>query len=88
LLASWVMVKTKVAELPRGVNWKHMTGAGILAGIGFTMSIFITCLAFTDTATQDLGKIAILLAAILSILAAVIWFYFTASKKPLMRVVK
>jgi Na+:H+ antiporter, NhaA family len=88
LLASWVMVKTKVAELPRGVNWKHMTGAGILAGIGFTMSIFITCLAFTDTATQDLGKIAILLAAILSILAAVIWFYFTAGKKPLMRVVK
>lgn len=88
LLASWVMVKTKVAELPRGVNWKHMTGAGILAGIGFTMSIFITCLAFTDTATQDLGKIAILLAAILSILAAVIWFYFTASKKPVMRVVK
>ncbi|HSK14302.1 MAG TPA: Na+/H+ antiporter NhaA, partial [Phnomibacter sp.] len=36
MLACWLMVKTKVAELPRGVGWKHMLGAGILAGIGFT----------------------------------------------------
>ncbi len=82
LLSSWVMVKIKLAELPRGVNWFHMAGAGILAGIGFTMSIFITCLAFTDLATQDIGKIAILLAAIISILLAVIWFYFTHVIKP------
>jgi NhaA family Na+:H+ antiporter len=82
MLTCWLMVKLKVAELPRGVNWFHMAGAGILAGIGFTMSIFITCLAFTDLATQDLGKIAILLAAIISILAAVIWFYITCSVRP------
>lgn len=81
MLASWIMVKTKVAELPRGVSWSQMMGAGILAGIGFTMSIFIACLAFTDTPTQDLGKIAILAAAVLSILAAVIWF-FLFSKPP------
>lgn len=74
VLASWLMVKSKVAELPRGVSWSQMTGAGILAGIGFTMSIFITCLAFADTATQDIGKIAILAAAVLSILAAAVWF--------------
>jgi NhaA family Na+:H+ antiporter len=88
LIACWIMVKTKVADLPRGINWKHMTGAGILAGIGFTMSIFITCLAFKDTATQDLGKIAILLAAIISIIAAVAWFGVTSEKKPVMRVVR
>ena len=78
MLASWLMVKTKVAELPRGVGWFQMAGAGILAGIGFTMSIFITCLAFSDVEIQDIGKIAILLAAIASIIAAVVWFYATA----------
>lgn len=80
LLSSWLMVKLKLAELPRGVGWMQMTGAGILAGIGFTMSIFITCLAFTDLATQDLGKIAILLAAVISILLSALWFYFISSK--------
>lgn len=74
VLASWAMVKLKIAELPRGVRWKHMTGAGILAGIGFTMSIFIACLAFSDTSTQDIAKIAILLAVLLSIAAAALWF--------------
>ncbi|MCU0403524.1 MAG: Na+/H+ antiporter NhaA [Chitinophagaceae bacterium] len=84
MLASWIMVKAKVAELPRGVNWMQMAGAGILAGIGFTMSIFITCLAFTEIEVQDIGKIAILLAAVGSILASVIWFWIGSkiSKAP------
>jgi NhaA family Na+:H+ antiporter len=81
LLASWIMVKTKVAELPRGVSWAQMAGAGILSGIGFTMSIFITCLAFTDPITQDIGKIAILLAAVLSIIAAIGWFALIGKKE-------
>ena len=81
LLASWIMVQTKVAELPRGVSWAQMAGAGILSGIGFTMSIFITCLAFTDPITQDIGKIAILLAAVLSIIAAIGWFALIGKKE-------
>ena len=68
------MVKMKLAEMPRGITWKHMTGAGILAGIGFTMSIFITCLAFSDPVHQDIGKLAILIAAVISIVASAIWF--------------
>jgi Na+:H+ antiporter, NhaA family len=82
LMACMIMVKAKVAVLPRGVDWLQLAGAGILAGIGFTMSIFITCLAFKDLATQDLGKIAILLAAVFSIVAAVIWFWLTSFIKP------
>jgi NhaA family Na+:H+ antiporter len=74
VLASWAMVQLKLAELPRGLRWTDMTGAGILAGIGFTMSIFITCLAFKDIATQDIGKIAILASAVLSVVAALAWF--------------
>ncbi len=81
LLSSWLVVKLKLAELPRGVGWARMAGAGILAGIGFTMSIFITCLAFSDPAAQDLGKIAILLAAVISILLSATWFYFIVPKK-------
>jgi Na+:H+ antiporter, NhaA family len=83
VLASWAVVKMKVAELPRGIHWKHMTGAGILAGIGFTMSIFIACLAFSDTVTQDVAKIAVLLAVVLSILASVLWFGLLKPQKPM-----
>ncbi len=85
LLASWLMVKLKLAELPRGIHWKHMTGAGILAGIGFTMAIFITCLAFKDVETQDVGKIAILLAAIISIIASALWFGLLRDNKPILK---
>lgn len=87
LLASWAMVKLKIAELPRGIRWAHMTGAGILAGIGFTMSIFIACLAFKDTVTQDIAKIAILIAVVLSILASALWFGLIKQQKPLSKAV-
>jgi Na+:H+ antiporter, NhaA family len=46
-LFSWIAVKIRVAELPAGVNWPQMVGVGLLAGIGFTMSLFINDLAFT-----------------------------------------
>jgi NhaA family Na+:H+ antiporter len=45
-LASWLLVKLKVAQLPSGVIWKHIVGIGFIAGIGFTVSIFVTELAF------------------------------------------
>lgn len=63
---AWLAVKTKIGHLPHSVSWKHITGAGMLAGIGFTMSIFITLLAFTDEATVVNSKIAILCASLLA----------------------
>jgi len=72
-IACYIMVRCKLAVLPRGVNWWQIFGVGILAGIGFTMSIFITNLAFSDAILQDVGKVAILLAAILSIVCSFIW---------------
>jgi NhaA family Na+:H+ antiporter len=45
--ATWLGVKLKLGSLPKGVTWRHILGAGILAGMGFTMSIFITTLAFS-----------------------------------------
>lgn len=65
----WLTVKSRLATLPDQVNWRQLLGAGILAGIGFTMSIFITLLAFEEESVIVDSKIAILTA---SILAAVI----------------
>ena len=63
---SWAAVKLKIASLPEGVSWKKLYGAGILAGIGFTMSLFIAGLAFSDPALLDLSKIGVLTASLIS----------------------
>lgn len=75
-LLCYFMVKKKIADLPRGVNWHKLAGAGMLAGIGFTMSIFIATLAFDNNALQDEAKIAVLLASLISILAGYFWLRY------------
>ena len=62
----WVAVKSKVAELPMGVTWRHVIGAGALAGIGFTMALFIANLAFTEASTLEVAKLGILSASLAS----------------------
>jgi NhaA family Na+:H+ antiporter len=64
--ASWLSVRAGVATLPQGVSWRHMACTGVLAGIGFTMSIFIASLAFDDPTQLATAKIAILLASTLA----------------------
>lgn len=65
-LMSRLMVALKLSVLPEGVTWKHIIGAGLLAGIGFTMSIFISGLAFTDESLQQVAKIGIFGASLIS----------------------
>ena len=72
-LASYWMVRRKWAQLPNQTNWHQMMGAGILAGIGFTMSIFISMLAFSETATQDIAKLAVLVSSVLSMVIGYVW---------------
>lgn len=72
-LACYWMVKQKWATLPTLTNWHQLIGAGILAGIGFTMSIFISVLAFNDTSVQDIAKIAVLISSVLSMIVGYIW---------------
>lgn len=62
-LCSLAAVRTGIATLPRGVRWAQILGAGMIAGIGFTVSIFISELAFTDQALVDEAKIGILAAS-------------------------
>lgn len=65
-LFSFIAIITKISSLPDRSNWGHMMGAGLLAGIGFTMSIFIAGLSYTDVAIQDAAKFAILFASVLA----------------------
>ena len=64
---SFLAIRLRWAELPTFSAWKDMLGVGFLAGIGFTMSIFVSLLAFPDEVeTQNISKISILIASVLS----------------------
>lgn len=69
LLFSFLSVKAGITSLPQGLTWRNLAGAGMLGGIGFTMSIFIAFLAFSDPALIDSAKISILIASLLSAVA-------------------
>lgn len=66
LSAVWLATRAGVADLPPGVTWQHMAGASALAGIGFTMSLFIATLAFASPAELAAAKLAILAASIIA----------------------
>lgn len=72
-LVSFLAVKLRLSILPEGLNWKHIFGAGLLAGIGFTMSIFITLLAFEDIALINQAKIAVMLSSFVAGIIGFIW---------------
>ncbi len=58
--ASWLAVRTKVGTLPDGVGWPHILGVAGLAGIGYTVSLFISDLAFSSASLADAAKLGIL----------------------------
>ncbi len=66
MLFSGLAVLIGLCTLPKGLQWKHIFGVGLLAGIGFTMSIFITLLAFNDPVFISTGKISILFASLIA----------------------
>lgn len=66
LLMSKLAVKLKIAQLPAHAGWTHIVGIGSLAGVGFTMAIFISLLSFADPVLVAEAKLAILIASALS----------------------
>jgi NhaA family Na+:H+ antiporter len=64
--ASWLMIRLKISELPSGSSWNHVIGVGLLAGIGFTVSIFVTELAFEEEQLIQAAKISIFIASAIS----------------------
>jgi Na+:H+ antiporter, NhaA family len=74
VLLSFAAVTLGICRLPLDLNWKHITCAGLLGGIGFTMSIFITNLAFVGNAeTINAAKMAILLASLSAGTVGFLW---------------
>ncbi len=63
VLASWIAVRLNAATLPEGVRWGHVAGVSLLGGIGFTVSLFITELAFTDATMIATAKLSILVTS-------------------------
>ncbi|MGQ9897137.1 MAG: Na+/H+ antiporter NhaA [Acidobacteriota bacterium] len=77
VLASTAAVLLGICQMPLDLNWKHLLGAGFLGGIGFTMSIFITNLAFPDNALiVSASKMTILLASLTAGTAGFLWLKF------------
>ena len=64
--AAWAAVKSGIAKLPDGIGWRSLLGYALLAGIGFTMSLFIAMLAFDEAAPVDAAKLGILAGSLLA----------------------
>ena len=65
-LLAWLVVRLRVSELPEEIGWRHIYGASWLAGIGFTMSLFISDLAFANSQLVETAKLGILVASLIA----------------------
>ncbi|MDO4851694.1 MAG: Na+/H+ antiporter NhaA [Actinomycetota bacterium] len=81
MLVSLLVVKTGRASLPEGCTWTHMVGAGVLAGIGFTMSIFVANLGFADAASVTVAKAAVLTASTIAGIVGFLILYLKAARE-------
>ena len=63
---TWLAVRLGIGELPSSIKWRHVLGTGFLAGIGFTVAIFISGIAFDDPALVDQAKVGIFGASIIA----------------------
>ena len=64
--ASWIAVRVGIAALPDGITWSTLVGAAALAGIGFTVSLFVAGLAFDDAALEGEAKVGIIVASVVA----------------------
>ncbi|OKS86351.1 Na+/H+ antiporter NhaA [Mucilaginibacter polytrichastri] len=84
---TWLSTKLKIAELPQKTSYKQIAGIGILGGIGFTMSIFITLLSFNDPVIQNDAKIFILVASLIAAITGYFALNIAAKRRETKRVV-
>ncbi|MCU0363019.1 MAG: Na+/H+ antiporter NhaA [Bacteroidales bacterium] len=81
-LFSWLGVKTGLCSMFEDLKWRHIAGAGMIAGIGFTMSIFISLLAFDDPAEIKAAKLAVLIASVIAATAGYLYLRFSCCLNP------
>lgn len=80
-LFSRLMVWLKISVLPKGVSWSQIYGVAFLAGIGFTMSMFISDLAFTEDEHKQIAKVGIMAASFISATIGMLWLVFETNNK-------
>lgn len=73
MLTSWLVVRLGWCRLPPGIGWGGILLAGLLAGIGFTMAIFVSMLAFADQQLMDAAKLGVLLGSLCAALLGLAW---------------
>ena len=81
-LFAWASVKLRVAELPKEISLLHIASVGCLAGVGFTMSLFIATLAFEEVAMVDAAKTAVLAGSLLATLIGSVLLLLTVRPVP------
>jgi NhaA family Na+:H+ antiporter len=80
--AVWLAVRTRVGRLPSDVTWPHVIGGGFVAGIGFTVSLFIGAIAFTDEALREVATVSVLIGSVISALLGCAWLTAMARREP------
>ena len=81
VIFSWISIKIGIASLPEKTRWIHLIGLGLLGGMGFTMSLFISNLAFTDPGLINYAKIGILTGSLVSGLLGFLVLRFSLTKQ-------
>lgn len=79
-LATFLAVKSGVSSLPEGINWRSVLLVGVLAGIGFTMAIFVGGLAFSDAALLSAAKLGILAASATAAIVGLVYGFIVRHK--------
>ncbi|OQX15402.1 MAG: Na+/H+ antiporter NhaA [Desulfobulbaceae bacterium A2] len=81
LALSWLTVRSGLGRLPAGMGWAQLTGVGFLGGIGFTMSIFVSELAFAEGPALAEAKLAVFLASLIAGLAGLVFLFFALPRR-------
>jgi NhaA family Na+:H+ antiporter len=79
--ATWLTVRLGLSPKPAGANWGQIYGVATLAGIGFTMSLFIGSLSFTDPALQDRIRLGVIVGSLLSAVLGVLLLRWAATRR-------
>ena len=79
---TWLAVRTGLGQLPSGVGWRHILGVGFLAGIGFTVAIFVAAIAFDSPSVVGQAKMGIFCASLLAGGAGYLFLRFMGARTP------
>jgi NhaA family Na+:H+ antiporter len=80
--AMFLAVRSGVGRLPSDVRWLHVIGGGFVAGIGFTVSLFIGAIAFDDVALRQVATVSVLVGSVVSAVFGSLWLTFVAHDRP------